>query len=141
MIIDSSVDEVARLEAEPKGMRETDVRDFLSARLRDADRADEKSPTLFLLVSRNPPKFPNTNRSAPLSRILRHALGLLNGVLGACVCAACVCLPVSTRAMPPQPRQPCRRAPGCVLAPLGNREIAVGGESVAMHPFCVGWLG
>ena len=64
MIIDSSVDEVARLEAEPKGMRETDVRDFLSARLRDADRADEKSPTLFLLVSRNPPKFPNTNRIA-----------------------------------------------------------------------------
>ena len=49
MIIDSSVDEVARLEAEPKGMRETDVRDFLSARLRDADRADEKSPTLFLV--------------------------------------------------------------------------------------------
>ena len=53
MIIDSSVDEVARLEAELKGMRETDVRDFLSARLRDADRADEKSPTLFfsLVVS------------------------------------------------------------------------------------------
>ena len=51
MIIDSSVDEVARLEAEPKGMRETDVRDFLSARLRDADRADEKSPTLFFVVS------------------------------------------------------------------------------------------
>ena len=50
MIIDSSVDEVARLEAEPKGMRETDVRDFLSARLRDADRADEKSPTLFFLL-------------------------------------------------------------------------------------------
>ena len=49
MIIDSSVDEVARLEAEPKGMRETDVRDFLSARLRDADRADEKSPTLFFV--------------------------------------------------------------------------------------------
>ena len=49
MIIDSSVDEVARLEAEPKGMRETDVRDFLSARLRDADRAGEKSPTLFLV--------------------------------------------------------------------------------------------
>ena len=47
MIIDSSVDEVARLEAEPKGMRETDVRDFLSARLRDADRADEQSSTLF----------------------------------------------------------------------------------------------
>ena len=51
MIIDSSVDEVARLEAEPKGMRETDVRDFLSDRLRDADRADEKSPTLFFVVS------------------------------------------------------------------------------------------
>ena len=49
MIIDSSVDEVARLEAEPKGMRETDVRDFLSARLRDADRADEKSSTLFFV--------------------------------------------------------------------------------------------
>ena len=47
MIIDSSVDEVARLEADPNGRRETDVRDFLSARLRDADRADEKSPTLF----------------------------------------------------------------------------------------------
>ena len=86
-------------------------------------------------------KIRDKGAETPLSRILRHALGLLNGVLGACVCAACVCLPVSTRAMPPQPRQPCRRAPGCVLAPLGNREIAVGGESVAMHPFCVGWLG
>ena len=43
--------------------------------------------------------------------------------------------------MPPQPRQPCRRAPGCVLAPLDNREIAFGGESIARHPFCVGWLG
>ena len=50
MIIDSSVDEVARLEAEPKGIRETGVRDFLSARLRDADRADEKSSTLFFLA-------------------------------------------------------------------------------------------
>ena len=30
--------------------------------------------------------------------------------------------------------RPWRRAPGCVLAPLGNREIAVGGESIAMHP-------
>ncbi len=27
-----------------------------------------------------------------------------------------------------------RRAPGCVLAPLGNHQIAVGGESIAMHP-------
>ena len=30
--------------------------------------------------------------------------------------------------------RPWRRAPGIVLAPLGNREIAVGGESIAMHP-------
>ena len=82
-----------------------------------------------------------TDISDNLSRILRHALGLLNGVLGACVCAACVCLPVSTRAMPPQPRQPCRRAPGCVLAPLGNRQIAVGGESIAMHPAAPSGLG
>ena len=40
MIIDSSVDEVARLEAEPKERHEAGVRDFLSARLRDAVGAD-----------------------------------------------------------------------------------------------------
>ena len=36
---------------------------------------------------------------------------------------------------------PWRRAPGCVLAPLGNHEIAVGGESIARHPAATGGFG
>ena len=56
-----------------------------------------------------------TRHQTPLSRILRHALGLLNGVLG-----ACVCLPVSTRAMPPQPRQPTQK--GAWLRPRPARQ-------------------
>ena len=52
-------------------------------------------------------------------------------VLDACMVCVCVsgrgeCRRNLTR--------PWRRAPGFVLAPLGNREIAVGGESIAMHP-------
>ena len=52
-------------------------------------------------------------------------------VVGACV--VCVCKSGRGECRRNLTR-PWRRAPGCVLAPLGNRQIAVGGESIAMHP-------
>ena len=52
-------------------------------------------------------------------------------VVGACV--VCVCKSGRGECRRNLTR-PWRRAPGCVLAPLGNRQIAVGGESIARHP-------
>ena len=50
-----------------------------------------------------------------------------------CVVVVCVCKSVRGECRRNLTR-PWRRVPGCVLAPLGNRQIAVGGESIAMHP-------